>query len=369
MLTHDAHIANRPRRIAVRVLAWAAMGVLVAGASWAGSTGRTGTSGAYELRIPVGPRGNALGIAGAADPEGLDALFYNPAGLSTIGTTEAMFSHTTYIAGMDINYAAIATNLKNAGVLAFNAKVLSLGDVIVTTEDAPNGTGQIEDPTFVTMGLSWAKQFSDRVTFGTTANMVSEHLIDASAFGVAFDFGVQYLTGWNGLNFSVAMKNFGPSMQFTGPGFDTSVQPPGGDPTASPRTLRSTSASFEMPSYFTLGASWDAMHKSNSHLILMTAYQNNNFSADNICGAAEWNYKSTLFLRGSYYGSLAENPDPVTGETTVKLTTGDDIYSGYAIGAGFNVKTGSAKLGVDAAWKPVREFFDDVVEVGVRVIF
>jgi hypothetical protein len=33
------------------------------------------------------------------------------------------------------------------------------------------------------------------------------------------------------------------------------------------------------------------------------------------------------------------------------------------------VKTGQTKLAVDVAWKPAKEFFDDIYEVGLRFHF
>jgi len=207
------------------------------------------------------------------------------------------------------------------------------------------------------------------VNFGMTSNLVSEHILDANATGLAFDFGVQYLAGWNGLRFGVSMKNFGTAMTFGGPGFDASLPPPGADPTASNRTFRSTSASFELPSYFTFGATLNAVESESQRLTLLSIYQSNNFGGDNMCGAAEWTIRNMFALRGSYYGSIVETPDPVTGEASVKIVTGDDIYSGYAFGAGAKVKAGEMKLGIDVAWRPVREFFDDTVDVGVVLQF
>jgi hypothetical protein len=371
MLMRERHIGrSRSRAVfAGRVLLLVALGVAPAGLAQAGSDGRKGTEGALELKLPVGPRGIALGNAVASDATGVDALFYNPAGLATTQNTEVAFSHTNYIADMKINFAAVATNLKGLGVLAFNVKVLSVGDIIVTTEDAPEGTGQILNPSFTTLGGSWAKQFTDRVNFGATATLVNEHILDATATGVAFDFGVQYFTGWRGLRFGVAMKNFGTPMTYGGPAFDASVSPPGTDPTSSNRTFRSTSASFELPSYFNFGASANIANSANQRLTLLTSYQSSNFGADNLCGAAEWSYRNTFALRGSYFGSIRETPDPITGESTVRVVTGDDVYSGYALGAGALVHAGEMKLGIDIAWRPVREFFDDTVDAGLTLRF
>ncbi len=356
------------RHLVVRVMVALALLACAAAPAFAGSDERNGTGGALELRLPVGPRGSALGSSVVGDASGIEALFWNPAGLATIERTEATFSHTQYFADMKLNYAAVGTHL-GIGTLAFNAKVLSIGDVIVTTEDAPDGTGEILSPTFSVLGMSYARQFTDRVLFGLTTNFVNERIRSASATGVSFDFGVQYVTGYRGLRLGMAMKNFGPSMEFGGDDFNVNLRPPDTDPTSSNRTLAFTSASFEQPSFFSLGATIDVVKNANSRLALMSAFQNNNFVGDNYSGGAEWSYKDTFALRGSWFGSVNTPIDATTGEESTEIRSGDDLYNGYAFGAGAQVKTGNTKLGVDMAWKSVRSFFDDTVEVALRLSF
>ncbi len=351
-----------------RALGLAGLFAVMASSAWAGSDGRKGTGGASELLIPVGARGSALGAGYSSMASGAEAIYWNPAGVATLEGTDGLFSHTTYFADMNVNYAAVAMRAGGIGVLGFNAKVLSVGDVIVTTESAPDGTGEIVTPTFTVLGLTWAKAFTDRVNFGITTNFVSERLLSMSASGVAMDFGVQYDTGWRGLKLGMAMKNFGNSMSFNGENLEVNLLPPGSDPTASNRTLRFTTANFEMPSYFTLSGTYDLYHYGDNQLRLLGAFQNNNFLGDNLGAGAEWNYKDMFALRGSWFGTGNTATD-ASGDQSVKFTGGDDLYQGVALGAGANVTAGGTKLGVDVAWRPVRNFFDDVVEFGLRLKF
>ncbi len=337
----------------------------------AGSNGRKGTEGAPELSIAVGPRGEALGGAVVGDATGVEALFWNPAGAGLLTKTEAMFTHTQYFADMRLNYVGIATRMGGAGVIGFAAKVLSVGDVIVTTEDSPDGTGEIATPTFTVLGLTWAKQFTDRVTFGATANLVSEHIIQQTATGVAFDFGVQYLTGWQGLKLGMVMKNFGPNMTFNGPGSEVSIIPPGSNPTAENRIFNSETASFDLPSFFTLGASMDLFHAPATRLTALGAVQNNNYEGNAIRGGLEWGYRDYVMLRGSYYGTYLGQGNPTTGEDNAKFAGGDDLYTGFALGGGVAMRTGeTGRLGVDFTWRPVRQgLFNDIIDVGVHLAF
>ena len=354
---------------------WTALalaGVLLAGPAGivhAGSEERKATSGATELLIPFGPRGTALGSTIVGDVGGLEALYWNPAGLAAIEGTEAMFTHTRYFAGMQLNDAAVAARWGKAGTIAFNAKVLSVGELIETTEDAPEGTGQTFNPTFAVLGLSYARQFTDRVLFGGTFNYINERILGTAAQGVALDLGVQYDAGWRGLRFGMVMKNFGPSMEYRGPNFELSLHRPDQEPSADSRTFTTSSSAFDLPSYFVLGASWNLYAYGPNRLAMKSAFQNNNFVGDNVWGGMEWAYRDAFALRGSWYGTFENRTDPTTGAETGGFGAGDDLYSGVAFGAGMKVRAGDSKFGVDLAWRPVQNGFDDVVEFGLRVMF
>ena len=371
MQTHGTQRTNGGMGPGVlRALAAAALLAATIGPAWAGSDLRRGTDGALELQLPVGARGAALGGAVIADVGGAEAIFWNPAGMASTERTEVMFTNTRYFADMKLNYAALVAKLGNFGVLGLNAKVLSIGDVIVTTEDAPDGTGQILSPTFSVLGVSLARQFTDRVRFGGTVNYVNESIASVSATGVAFDLGVQYMTDWRALRFGMVMKNVGPSMAFDGPGFESSIQPPDADPTAANRTFRATSASFEMPSFFTLAASADAMRSPRYRVTVMGAFQNNNFTGDVIRAGAEWAYRDVFALRGAWFGSFSSTVDLDSGEEVSHFSSGERIYSGYSLGAGASMRMGdTGHIGVDVAWRPVKEFFDDTIEVGLKLTF
>ncbi len=343
--------------------ALAACGLLLAlsaGVAGAGSSERQGTSGANELRIPVGPRSTALGGTTVADANGPEALFWNPAGLATATGTDVYFSHLSYIADMNVNYFAVVTHAGNFGNIGFSAKMLDVGDVIVTTEAAPEGTGDVLSPVFATLGLSYARQFTDRVRFGTTVQFVNETVAQAHARGVAFDFGFQYDTGLSGPTFGFVMKNFGTSMSFSGSDFELNVPIPDAEPGSANRTVAASSSSFEMPSYFQLGAAYDLLQQghadANNHLKVLGTFSSNNFSPDEVRGGAEYMYKDVFALRGGYGKRVSDS--------------NTDVYNGFSFGAGLNVKLGNAShLRFDYANRMVKNFFSDTNEFAVRLTF
>lgn len=369
----DVHSKNTGMKAArgwVFLLAMPALLIALCGSARAGSDERKGTGGALEMRIPVGPRGTALGPAVVSSTEGIEALFWNPAGLAGMSGTEAMFSNTQYFADMQVNFVGIATQVGGFGAVGLSVKALNVGEILVTTESAPEGTGETIDPTFTVIGLSYAREFTDRVRFGGTVSFVNEAIKSVSASGIAFDFGVLYATGWRTLNLGLAMKNFGTTMQFDGDELGSSQIISSADPSASPRTLRSTTSKFEMPSYFSLGASYDLVDNSQYQLKAMGAFQNNNFVGDNLAAGLEWVYRKQLALRASYMGSITSTLDLASGNESVEFDSGDDLYAGWALGASAGLQAGGTHFDVDFSYRPLKDdFFDDVYEVGVKLKF
>ena len=83
---------------------------------FAGGGKRNGTSGAEELLLPVSARGLAMGGAYLSGLTGIDAIFYNPAGLTVSDkSAEAMFSYMSYIRIPKWYYSRIAFIIRYAG--------------------------------------------------------------------------------------------------------------------------------------------------------------------------------------------------------------------------------------------------------------
>ncbi|MGE5176684.1 MAG: PorV/PorQ family protein [Hyphomicrobiales bacterium] len=343
------------------VMAWVLPALLVgqAGTASAGDLGRVGTAGAQELRIPVGASSIAMGGASVAWGNGLQNIFYNPASLASTDQNEAMASYSTYLADCKVNYGAISTHVGSQGQIGFSAKVLNIGDIIVTTEDAPDGTGEILNPNFGVFGVTYARRMTDRVYLGMTGSYVSEQVADVRASGFALDLGVQYDTGWRGLRFGFAMKNVGPKMRFTGANLEQRVVLPGDNPTATPHVVQLQPASFELPSYMQIGLSYDVKMGSERHSTIFGTFQGNNFSTDEYRVGAEVPIGDFLALRGGYVGQA-----PLKQADRQE----DYLYS-YTYGAGFHFKLGDRPFALDWAGTHVGQFFDDNQQVSLHVSF
>jgi hypothetical protein len=124
---------------------------------FAGDQTRKGTSGADQVLIPVGARSIATGGAFISTISGVEAIYYNPAGLDVMNGSEAMFSFMNYIADINVSYVAIGAQLGDLGSLALDYKTIDFGDIPITTVDNPDGTGQSYSPSYLIVGLTYSK--------------------------------------------------------------------------------------------------------------------------------------------------------------------------------------------------------------------
>ncbi len=336
-----------------KVLAAVLASVLLAGAAQAGTPERLGTGGNPEGRILVGARSVGLAYSDLGSVKGAEALFGNPAGLALAESgTEVLFSSAKYIADMNLNYIALAQQLGGMGHIGLSVKVLSVGDMIRTTETAPDGTGDIFTPTFTTIGLSYAKSLTERVSFGGTARIISESVLQTSSTGMSFDFGFQYDTGVRGIRLGAAMQNFGPSQLFSGSDFERSALFPEDDPQAANRTVSTSSSEAELPALFAGSATLPLVTGSTNHFDVHALYQSNSFNVDEFRFGAEYGWRQDFMLRAGY-----------------KYTSDDNELFGLTYGLGVRLPLGGAKVQLDYAGQQVSDFFDDVHHVGLTFRF
>jgi hypothetical protein len=331
----------------------------LAGTAGAGGLDRVGTAGAQELRIPVGAASIAIGGSAVALGNGLQNIFWNPASLASTDQSEAMASYSSYLGDSKVNYGAVSTHMGAQGQIALSVKVLNIGDIVVTTEDAPEGTGEILNPNFGVFGLTYARRMTDRVYLGLTGSYVSETVADVSANGLAIDLGVQYDTGWQGLRFGFAMKNVGPQMRYSGANLEQRLVLPSDDPAAAPHVVQLRPASFDLPSYLQIGVSYDVRMSSERHATVFGTFEGNNFGTDEYRVGAEVPVGNFLALRGGFVGQM-----PVNASDRQE----NYLYS-YTYGAGLHFTLGDRPFAFDWAGTHLGDFFDDNQQVSLHISF
>jgi len=298
--------------------------------AWAGNALRMGTAGAAELLIPVGSRGTAMGGAVVADASGVEAIYWNPAGLAKTEGTEVMFTHQPYLVDVDVNFAGVGTYIEGFGVLGVSAKIVSVGDMEETTREHPEGTGRIFSPNLAVLGLTYAKTLTANVSFGATAMFIREDIFEVKANGMAFDVGFIYDPRWKGFSLGLAIKNYGPTMKFTGQGFQQILED---------RPFSGESRPFELPSSINMGVAYNFLNEGPNMVTATGNFRSNNFSEDYYQGGVEYVYDGKYSLRAGY--NYADQ---------VKW-----IY-GASLGAGLKFSLGNTDLTVEYCWTETETF-------------
>jgi len=317
---------------------------LLALSAFAGNNTRTGTAGATELLIPVGAQGIALGQENLIFASGSEALYWNPAGLSRMDRdVEALFSQMSYIADISIGYGALGVKT-DFGTLGFSLKSIAFGDIPVTTESFPDGNGQTYSPTFVTLGGTYSKLLTDRISVGVTANLISERIMSTSASGVGFNVGIQYFgLGVPGLDLGIAVKNIGPDMTYDGSDLLRIATAQQGLRGA--ENYKVSAASFQLPSDIEIGIGYQRQIDENFSFRVGGNFQNNN-SSDDVYGlGGELSYMNIVALRGSYLTAPQAADDP-TGQASF-------LYD-FALGVGLHHDVGGVDISFDYAYRHLK---------------
>jgi hypothetical protein len=335
---------------------------------FAGNADRAGQAGASELLINPWARNSGEAGANSANVKGLEATFLNVAGIAFTRKTELIFSHTNWLSGTGINVNAFGFTQRvgETGALGFSVMSMNFGNIPITTVDQPEGNIGTFSPSFVNLGLSYAKGFSDNIYGGMTVRMISEAISDVSARGVALDAGIQYVTGpYDNLHFGIAMKNVGPRMRYSGDGLSFRTPLPANNPSNTKTfTVESRSANFELPSLLNIGVAYDmyfskdSLTMKNHRVTLAVNFTSNSFSKDQFMFGLEYGFKSFLMVRGGYMFEQG-----IT--STVDRTT---VFTGPTAGITFEIPFNKSKstFALDYSYRHT-DPFSGVHSIGARI--
>ena len=221
-----------------------------------GQNSRMGSASSTQLLVVPSAK-HLSGGGAAATATGMDATFWNPAGLAmSENSVDAIFSNRGYIADISNNFFGIATDLGDYK-MGVSVRTFNIGDINETTVYYPDGTGQVFTPNFSIVGGTLARKLSDNTSVGLSANLVREGFGRVAATGVAYDFGVQYkgLLGREGLDVGFALKNYGAPMKYDGEGLGVMAAPVDGDRPV--EYYKIDAAAFDLPFTFDMGLSYN----------------------------------------------------------------------------------------------------------------
>lgn len=332
----------------------------IAAVSYAGNKDRTGQAGASELLINPWAQSSGWGGVNTSSAHGIEAMYLNVAGLSFIEKTDIAFTHTQWLKGSDININSVGLGVKAGESGAFGLSIMSFdfGEVDITTVDVPEGGIGTFQPQYINIGISYAKAFSNSIYAGITAKIISESIADVNAQGVAFDAGIQYVTGFNedkdDLTFGISLKNVGSPMRFEGDGLAIRGNAP---ITGTVIAFEQRSDNFELPSLINIGATYRWDPATDHEIQFAGNFQSNSFTQDIIGLGLQYGFKDRFYVRGAY--SIEDK----ISDDELRITALTGLSGGFSI----NVPIGkSGKIfGIDYSYRS-SDPFDGTHSFGAR---
>jgi hypothetical protein len=216
----------------------------------AGEFDKTGQSGMTFLKIGPVARAAGMGDAYTGLSTGVGSCFYNPAGLGFLpGKLEIMAGQVNWMADIKIASAAIGMPIRIGGTTVAVAGIsyvgMDYGTIYGTVINKTSANGAYSDignlePSEFLLGLTLAKQFTDKFSLGLTGKYVnqglpwyrsggnttlgltptlSDSLDEFAVRDFVFDAGTLYKTGFGSTTISMSIRNFSRKEQHVYDGF------------------------------------------------------------------------------------------------------------------------------------------------------
>jgi len=330
--------------------------------TYAGNTDRAGEAGAYQLLINPWARSSGFMGLNSVHVFGVEAMRLNVGGLAKLNKTQVVLSHNFWWqgSGISVSAAGFGQKIGESGVMGISIMSTSVGDIEITTENLPEGTGATFSPSYFNMGLAYAHTFSNSISGGLTLRLVNESISNVTASSVALDVGILYTAGTSdNFRFGIALRNVGAPMSYSGDGLSIPVLEPNGEYSI---TVEQRTQKYELPTLLNIGLAYDFNFGEKSRLTVMGNFRSNSFTRDMIGLGAEFALLDMFMLRAGYrYEDGMFDPFDEDGAT--------NIHSGYS--GGFSVelpmgKESSSKVGLDYCYVATR-MFEGTHKIALRI--
>jgi hypothetical protein len=166
--------------------------------------------GAEFYRAGVGARAEGLGNANAAVVQDVTSMYWNPAGLACISGFQMHGTHSERFAGaVNVDFIGIALPFLRQSAVGLGFYRLGVDDIPITRLTDPTKPIQylddqgrlqtnrpyvdhyVNDQEF-TICLTYSVRKGDRFALGVNLKSIHKLLQDYSAWGMGFDFGIQF---------------------------------------------------------------------------------------------------------------------------------------------------------------------------------
>jgi len=283
-----------------------------------------GTAVGQFLEIGTGARATGLGEAFTALSYGSEAVMWNPAGLADGGPRSVMFSYNQWPAEIAFSGIVFSIKVGRIGTFAIHSKNMMTDDMEITTIAQPGGTGETFGITNSSLGLSYARYLTDKVSIGLTGKLVSEKYWDYDYSTFSLDLGTLYRTDFHGLRVGMSMLHFAPEVQFSGDYIDYS------DPQSIDNNETVEFETYSLPMTFRFGAAINVLENDTHTLTLAADMVHPNNTLEQYNFGLEYSFARMFFLRGGYKTSADEGGLAFGAGANINLLQSTNITLDYA---------------------------------------
>lgn len=271
---------------------------------------KVATTAAPFLNIATDARAAAMGSAQVALEGGPNVVHWNPATLAQISGEGAVdFVRSDWFIDSEFYYmsAGFKTPIAHLGI---NIMVLDYGEMEVTTISNPEGTGETFTPQDISIGVSAARNVTDRFSAGATVKYVRQKIWNEEATGTGLDLGVYYNTGYRNLRIGMSMTNFGSDMQLSGKDLRRAIDIDPNIEGNNPRLGASLETNeWPMPLSFRVGVAFDAVASETQRVTVAIDAVHPNDNSESANFGAEYAFREFFFLRGGYRQAFSDEID------------------------------------------------------------
>lgn len=269
---------------------------------------KVGTFSAQFLKIGPSARAAGMGSAFTAVANDATSIYWNPAGMVEQSRTDVTLNTVVWPANIQVYFAgAIFSTPYLPGTFGISARALTMDPQEERTIYMPEGTNRYFDAGDMAFGLSYATYFTDRFSAGITSNFIHMGLADKSVETIAFDFGLIYRIGIQGMRLGMVVQSLGGDVNF--------------DNRAS-----------KLPTLFKVGLAIDAYRSGVNALMATGEFSHPADNKERMNVGMEYTFNQFFMLRGGY-------------------NIGYDSQT-LAMGVGFRIDTSqTSDIGLDYAWE------------------
>jgi hypothetical protein len=231
------------------------------------------------------------------------------------------FTHTRWPAEIEYEFIGLTRRFERLGSIGFSFASLHMDDMEVTTEFLPHGTGEYFSFGDFLGAVTYARQMTDRFSFGMSLKYVQEELAELTTRGWVVDMGTYYRTGFKSLRIAANLANFGTNLRPGGSylGFDDQG-----------RLGNRRYEAFAPPTIFRLGTAMEVVENQRQRLTVCFAMNHPVDNVENASLGLEYGLWNALFARMGYKFNYDEER--------------------YTLGAGWRLPLWSTQMRVDYAY-------------------